>query len=334
MTNSINENSENLISEIKASLDRLKNSKNNENQTKLLKHAETILSSLSAGKNQIIQLVQDSQKSISDKWDTITDLCLESELTKQELEKIKAQIAKIEEQEFETQSNKNKLSKQLRLEERELNSNKKNYNKNEKKIEQLNSKINLISNLDNDSNDSFITNLFNTNNNEKARRLSRILSDRTTDSDNLVQKIQLKQDKIDDTAGEIDLHNQKLNELQNKNIELRQTMKHLMDCVRINNNQIRKTEMEIERQNKNLKSLSLSLVDIANETSRQHSIYQKSLNEPLSQIEFEILLENALPKNGFKNDITELLITDSLNLDVDKLTADLLDLDEDIEIID
>jgi len=43
----------------------------------------------------------------------------------------------------------------------------------------------------------------------------------------------------------------------------------------------------------------LSLVQIANETSRQHSIYKKSCLSPLNDIDYENHLKEKTPPNDF-----------------------------------
>lgn len=58
--------------------------------------------------------------------------------------------------------------------------------------------------------------------------------------------------------------------------------------------EIQNTEKKIEVQNDTLKKLSLAIVDIANETARQHSIYKKSCVAPLDDSEYENFLEESL----------------------------------------
>jgi len=89
--------------------------------------------------------------------------------------------------------------------------------------------------------------------------------------------------------------------------ELRKQVEQVLNSIKENGLEIKKTEKQIDRQNKALQDLTLSLVQIANETTRQHSIYKKSSLASLDDIDYQNLLNESIPTNIFGQNLDNLL---------------------------
>lgn len=132
------------------------------------------------------------------------------------------------------------------------------------------------------------------------------------ETNDLSNKIQSKQDQITQTSEDIEFHQSRLKDLQVQNIKLRREVEKVLNSIKENGFEIQQTENQIEQQNKALLDLTSSLVEIANETTRQHSIYKKSCLAPLDDIDYENLLAESLPSTDFEQNLDSLLSSRSL----------------------
>ena len=88
---------------------------------------------------------------------------------------------------------------------------------------------------------------------------------------------------------EIEYQQQQFKNLQKNNIKLRNAFHKIVNLIKEAKVEIQQTENQIDENNSMLKKLSLLLIEIANETSRQHSLYQKSCLAALDDIKYENL---------------------------------------------
>lgn len=61
-----------------------------------------------------------------------------------------------------------------------------------------------------------------------------------------------------------------------------------------------------------MQNLTLSLVKIANETARQHSIYKKSCLASLDDIDYQNLMDESVPSSDLEEDLDILLSSQGL----------------------
>lgn len=261
-------------------------------------------------RDQICNLIPYYQKEIASNWDQVIDEKIELEKKKEEVETLKQEVQSIQSEETNLQFKKKKLSQQLQKQESNLLRDQKQFNKKGKQADQLHSRIEILSKLEADPNDTFLNKFFESRNRFQAKRLANILSHRIVESNDLSGQMQIRQEKITETAQEIDFQQTQLKELQKKNIKLRKQIQQIMESIKQNGLEIEKAENKIDEHNSILKELSLSIVDIANETARQHSIYKKSCVAPLTEIEYQNLLEESISPNIINQDIEEFLATE------------------------
>lgn len=173
----------------------------------------------------------------------------------------------------------------------------------EKKLEELHSQLDVISTFESDSDDKFLNKFFESRNKQQTKRLTRLIIEKKHDTKNLSQQIQTKQEQISETSDDIEFHQSRLNDLQVQNIKLRREVEKVLNSIKENGLEIKQTENRIEQQNKALQKLTVSLVEIANETTRQHSLYKKACLAPLDDIDYENLIQESIPPSDFEQNL-------------------------------
>lgn len=96
---------------------------------------------------------------------------------------------------------------------------------------------------------------------------------------------------------------------------MRKEIERILDSIKENGLEIQQAEKDIDQYNKTLQELSLSLVKIANETSRQHSIYKKSCLAPLDEIDYQAMLDESVYFNILNQEMEDLLSSPNSLLD-------------------
>lgn len=303
-----------MILKLDLKIKRLKelDSSQNENEIRFLEYLQNNFVRLADYRDQILNLIPYYQNEISSNWDNVTDTKFEFEKKKRQVETLKQQVSSIQNEEIELQKQKKKLFKQLDGQESNLVRDQRRFNKKGKQLDELHSKLAIISTLETDSDDTFLNKIFESRNKIQAKRLARLASARSVETNDLSNKIQSKQDQITQTSEDIEFHQSRLKDLQVQNIKLRREVEKVLNSIKENGFEIQQTENQIEQQNKALLDLTSSLVEIANETTRQHSIYKKSCLAPLDDIDYENLLAESLPSTDFEQNLDSLLSSRSL----------------------
>lgn len=177
----------------------------------------------------------------------------------------------------------------MNLKEKELIQNQKSFNRNGNLMDEVNLKINFLTEIAKDHKDTFLNNLFAARNKlqAKSKRLTQFVSDREQENLNLSQQIKMRQVEIHEITNNLQDKKDLLTDLQLENIEIRNEIQAKINQMRKNVNKIQATEGEINNKNNELKLLSESLVNIANEMSRQHIVYKKSMELPLNEIDLK-----------------------------------------------
>lgn len=258
-------------------------------------------------RDQLCTLIPYYQQEIASNWDHVIDGKSELQKKKQEVETLKQQVDSIQTEEVNLQKEKKKLSNQLKTHESELIKNQDRFNKTGKKIDDLHSRLEIISQLEQDPDDNFLNKFVVSRNRIRAKRLGRLVSDRTVEANNLSEQIQIKQEQITETTEEVEFQQKHLKELQIENIQMRRKLESIMNSIKQNGLEIQQAEKEIDYNNEMLRKLSVSLVEIANETIRQQSIYKKSSLAPLDDIDYQNLLHESTFSNKLEKEIEELL---------------------------
>lgn len=288
---------EDVLSKLDLKIKRLTAVDNGEhkNEIQFLKHLQCNFIRLADYRDQIIQLVPFIQKEIEASWDHVTDQKFEFEKKKKELEELKKEVALTQAEENNLQIEKKNLSKQLRSEESDLIRNQKQFNKKGKQIEKLHSELETISKLELEANpeDTFITKIFKSKNKIEAKRLSRRITDQYVEADNLSVKIQENQAQISQASEDIDYQQKRLKSLQVENINLRQKLDEILNTMKENLSEIQQTEKDLTQSKQDLKNLSIALVEVANRTMQQNSLYQKSIVSPLDDIDYQSFLQES-----------------------------------------
>lgn len=304
-----------MISQLDVKIKRLTelDSKKNEHEIKFLEYLQNNFIRLADYRDQILNLIPYYQNEIASNWDNVTDSKFEFEKKKQQVETLKQQVNSIQTEEVELQKQKRKLSRELNKKESNLIRDQKRFNKKGNELDELHARLNILSVFETDSNDTFINKFFESRNKLQAKRLTRLMIDRKFETDNLSEQIQNKQDLINEASEDIEFHQNRLKELQIQNINLRKQVEEVLNSIKENGVEIKQTENRIEEQNEALQQLSLSLVKIANETSRQHSIYKKASLAPLDELDYEKLLDESIPSTDFQQNLDDFLSLQSLS---------------------
>lgn len=299
-----------IVSNLNLKIKRLKevDVEKHKYEIQFLKYLQTNFMLLGDFRNQIYGLIPYYQKKIVSNWDHVTDKKFEFEKKKQQVETLKQQVKSIQSEEVHLQNEKKKLSKQLKKQELSLSGNEKKFNKKGEQLNELYSKLGIRFKFKADSKDTFLNKFFESRNKFQAEQLSHLVSKRQVESNDLCEQIYTKQEQITETLAEIKYQQKQLKDLQIKNIKLQNAVHKILNSIKESEVEIQQAENKIDEHNSILRELSLSLVEIANETSRQHSFYQKSCLAPLDDIDYQNLLEKSIFSTRVSEDVEELLV--------------------------
>lgn len=298
---------EDLLDKLNKKIKRLNKTDGHTYEIQFLEYLQTTCIHLADYRNQIVNLLPYYQNEIKSDWDSVTNTKMELEIKKKEVEDLKKQVDSIQSEGINLKKGQKNLSNRLKKQESVLNRNHKNFNKNAKQLEKSHSKLEMLSQFEKDTKDTFITQAFDARNKFQTRRLNRLVNERENKSTNLAEEILKHQSQVTETVNEIKHHQGMLQTFQQENINLREEIQRIMILINKNTTEMATTEKEIEKNNKTLEELSVALVGIASETSRQHSIYKKTSTAPLDDMEYTNFLEEAKIYSPISQNIEEII---------------------------
>ncbi len=272
-----------------------------------MEHLQSGFIHLSDCRNQITKVIPFIQKEIEANWDHVIDKKYELEKRKKEFEKLKKELVSVQIEENNFQKDKKKLSKQLKKEETDLQRSQKQLNKKGNQVDRLHARKEMIANLKKNPTDKFVGKLFKSQNKLATQRLARIIVDRRTEKDNLSEKIQNNQTQITSITDDIDYQQKRLNTLQRNNIRLQNQIDEILNEITENSTEIEQTEQEIDSAQGELKNLAVTLVEIATESQKQHSLYKKSRVASLDDLDYERLLRQSSSNFNIQKEVSDVL---------------------------
>lgn len=301
------------LSELNLKIKRLKEVDDDKHtyEIQFLEYLQNNFIRLGDFQNQIFNLTFYYKNEIRSNWDHLTDQKFELEKRKQEVKTLKQQITSTQIKEANFQNKKKKLSRQLKKQELNLIRNQKRFNESADRLDKLYSKMEILSKLKKKPKDTFLNKLFESRNKFQAKRFSRLISERQVEFNDLSELIPARQEQITEMSQEIEYQQKQLKELQIKNINLRNSVHKLLKSIKETKVEIQQTENQIDANKSILKEVFLALVEIANETSRQDSLYQKSCLASLDDIEYDNLLQEAIFSRMVSKDVEELLTSEN-----------------------
>lgn len=81
----------------------------------------------------------------------------------------------------------------------------------------------------------------------------------------------------------------------------------MIDNFQANTLEIQKTAEEIDKGQNTLKQLTLAMVEIANEKSREHAFYKKHCVSPLNNLDYELLLQESSLNFNIDEDLSHII---------------------------